>query len=74
MHWGRVPLTVFARVFNVFDQRFFNGSVFADDREPVLLAVLRPTSRIIDDPTRYFAPRRIEVGLTLASPSHGEKP
>jgi hypothetical protein len=73
LHWGRAPLSVFARVFNVFDQRFVNGPVFATTGSPYY-SRFSTDQPIIDDPTRYFTPRRIEVGLTLASPRHGEKP
>ena len=36
------------------------------DRQPVLLATAW-TTRTLADPTRYFAPRRIEVGITVDS-------
>ncbi len=74
LRWGRTPFNVFARVFNVFDQRFVNGGVFATTGSPYYsrFATDLPT---IETPTRYFAPRRIEVGFSLASaPRKGSTP
>jgi hypothetical protein len=68
-----VPASAFARAFNLFDSRFFNGFVFPSSGsadysrtpdEPGQAAQLA-------DPTRYYAPRRIEVGVTLR---RGQRP
>jgi outer membrane receptor protein involved in Fe transport len=62
-----VDATVFLRVLNVLDTRFFNGFVFANSgspdysRDPVRDAVQ------LANPTRYHGPRRIELGFTLRS-------
>jgi len=62
-----VPAGAFARAFNLFDNRFFNGFVFPSSGsadytrfpdEPGQAAQLA-------DPTRYYGPRRVEVGVTL---------
>jgi len=71
LRWGRAPVSVFARVFNVFDQRFVNGPVFATTGSPYYSRFATDLPEI-EDPTRYFAPRRIELGITLASPTHEE--
>jgi outer membrane receptor protein involved in Fe transport len=61
-----VPTTAFLRVFNAFDSRFFNGFVFPSSGSPDYSRFSDPSQQaILADPTRYFAPRRIEVGVTL---------
>lgn len=57
-------LTVFARVFNLFDQHFANGFVFADTGSPFY----SPTNEIntfFPNPGRLNPPRRIEIGLSI---------
>jgi outer membrane receptor protein involved in Fe transport len=62
---GRNGLTLFGRVFNVFDTRYFNGSVFATTGSPYYSRFPGPDARQLADPTRYFGPRRIELGVTF---------
>ncbi len=66
----RLPLLggkarAFARVFNLLDTRFFNGSVFANSGDPYYSADPGKDRGTLMDPTRYYGPRRIELGLTL---------
>ena len=58
-------VTVFGRVFNLFDTRFANGFVFPTTGSPFYS--LAPTADLatLNDPTRFTAPRRIEIGLSL---------
>ena len=60
-----LPLALFARVFNVFDSRYFNTFVFANSGSPYYSRYPDVDAAQLADPTRYFGPRRIEVGLTL---------
>jgi len=63
--WG-TSSSLFARVFNLFDARFFNGFVFPSSGSPDYSRFSDPSQQaILADPTRYFAPRRIEVGVAL---------
>ncbi|MEP7028630.1 MAG: TonB-dependent receptor [Candidatus Eisenbacteria bacterium] len=62
---GRMPAHAFVRVFNLFDQRFFNGGVFATSGSPYY-SRFETDAPLLADPTRYYAPRRIEVGIRLA--------
>jgi outer membrane receptor protein involved in Fe transport len=55
-------MSLFARIFNVFDTRYFNGFVFADTGSPYYS--LAPQ---VPDPTRWYAPRRIELGLSASA-------
>ncbi len=59
-HWS-----TFARLFNVFDTRFFNGFVFSNSGSPYYSRT-RTSSDLkqLADPTRLYAPRRIEIGVT----------
>jgi len=61
--WLGQRWSLFGRVFNLFDTRFFNGDVFASTGSPFY-------SRFSDQvelasPTRFYAPRRIELGFSL---------
>jgi len=56
-------LGLFGRIFNVFDTRYFNGFVYDDTGSPFY--TLNPNAP--PDPTRYYSPRRIEVGLRAAA-------
>jgi hypothetical protein len=57
-------LRAFARVFNAFDTRSFNGFVFNDTGSPDYTR--QPSTRldVLADPTRFYPPRRIEVGVS----------
>jgi outer membrane receptor protein involved in Fe transport len=59
-------LSIFARVFNLFDTRLANGSIFNDTGSPDYS--LNPVGDRVSllDPNRYYPPRRIEIGLTLS--------
>lgn len=56
---------LFGRVFNVFDTRFFNGFVFSSSGDPYYSRFPVTDRAKLADPTRYYGPRRLEVGLTL---------
>src|SRR5262249_33861273 len=64
VRWGRSPVGLYAKVFNVFDQRFVNGPVFATTGSPFYsrFSTDLPT---VEDPSRYFAPRKVQVGLSV---------
>ena len=56
--------SLFGVVYNVFDTRFFNGAVFANSGSPYYSRTDTPADRrALADPTRYYAPRRIELGI-----------
>jgi outer membrane receptor protein involved in Fe transport len=59
------PGRLFARVFNLFDTRFDNGFVFTSSGDPYYSRFPIKDENTLNDPTRFFGPRRIEVGLTL---------
>ncbi|HEY2955353.1 MAG TPA: TonB-dependent receptor [Candidatus Eisenbacteria bacterium] len=56
-------LTTFATVYNLFDARFWNGSVFADSGSPYYSRSPAAHLRDLADPTRYYGPRRVELGV-----------
>lgn len=58
-------LSVFLRVFNLFNQEFVNGAVYADTGSPETSLTLKPGEPI--DPYRFNAPRRIEFGISFRS-------
>ena len=56
--------TAFATVNNLFDSRFWNGTVFDNSGSPYYSSVNDYTHQNqLADPTRYFGPRRILIGL-----------
>jgi outer membrane receptor protein involved in Fe transport len=59
-----VGWNLFATVYNVFDTRFFNGAVFANSGSPFYSRTDTAADRKdLANPTRYYAPRRIELGI-----------
>jgi outer membrane receptor protein involved in Fe transport len=62
---GRNGLTLFGRMFNVFDVRYFNGAVFPTTGSPYYSRFPVTDARQLGDPTRYYGPRRIELGVTF---------
>ncbi len=62
---GRMRSSIFARAFNLFDARFFNGFVFSNSGSPYdsRTATLDDAKQLAD-PTRLYPPRRVELGLT----------
>ncbi len=64
---GGIPASAFARVFNAFDTRFFNGFVFPSSGQPDYTRFPGDDGQasVLADPTRFHAPRRIVVGVTL---------
>ncbi|MFN0151161.1 MAG: TonB-dependent receptor [bacterium] len=62
-------VSAFARVFNLLDSRFFNGFVFSSTGDPYYSRFPTTDIATLLDPTRYYAPRRIEIGLTMGAGS-----
>lgn len=63
-HWG-AKVGLFGRVFNAFDARYFNGSVFSSTGSPDYSRFSEADRVALADPTRFYPPRRIEIGLRL---------
>ena len=57
-------LRLFGRVFNMFDTRAFNGFVFNDTGSPDYTRSSSTSLGTLADPTRFHAPRRVEVGIS----------
>ncbi len=57
--------TGFARIFNLLDTRFDNGFVFTSSGDPYYSRFPTADRGSLGDPTRFYGPRRIELGLTL---------
>lgn len=61
-------MSFFARVFNLLNTTYFNGYVFANTGSPDYgLFPLSQDKNKLADPTRYYAPRRIEIGVSMNS-------
>lgn len=62
-----MSMSVFGRVFNLFDATYFNGSVFTTTGSPDYSTTPATDRNRLLDPTRYYAPRRIEIGIAVNS-------
>lgn len=60
-------LDLFGRVFNALDTRFFNNGVFASTGSPYYSRFSVSDEASLQDPGRFYPPRRIEVGIRLGS-------
>ena len=60
-----VEASVFLRVFNALDTRAVNGFVFSDTGSPDYTLNTAGNASLLMDPSRYYAPRRIELGISL---------
>lgn len=61
-------MSLFLRVFNLLDARYFNGTVFSNTGSPDYGLFPQSSDRNqLANPTRYYAPRRIEVGVSMNS-------
>jgi outer membrane receptor protein involved in Fe transport len=58
---------VFCRVLNLFDEPYFNGSVFPSTGSPYYSRFPEADRIALQDPTRFYAPRRLEFGLSLGA-------
>lgn len=64
---ARHAMSAFARGFNVLDTRYNNGFVFANSGSPYYSRTPSSDQNSLEDPTRFYAPRRVEVGLSLSA-------
>jgi outer membrane receptor protein involved in Fe transport len=68
-HLGGTTLSAFIRVYNVFSTSFFNGFVFANTGSPDYSLNLSSDRSTLQDPGRFYAPRRIEIGISIKGSS-----
>jgi outer membrane receptor protein involved in Fe transport len=61
-------MSLFARVFNLLDATFFNGFVYANTGSPAYSITPYADRNSLIDPTRFYPPRRIEIGISMNSP------
>jgi outer membrane receptor protein involved in Fe transport len=62
-------MSLFARVFNAFDSRYFNGFVFDNSGSPYYSRYPGADREQLANPGRFYGPRRVEVGLSLSGDS-----
>jgi len=58
-------MSVYARVYNLLDSKFLNGTVFNSTGSPYYSRFPESDQVTLNDPTRFYAPRRIELGVTF---------
>lgn len=62
---GFLSMNAFMRVFNLFNTTYFNGSVFSTTGSPDYSLTSVTDRNALGNPTRYYAPRRIELGVSF---------
>ena len=67
MRVADMRVSLFGRVFNLLDTRTVNGFVFSSTGSADYSRYPGTDVYTLGDPTRYAAPRRVEVGVSLAS-------
>jgi hypothetical protein len=60
-------LSVFARVFNLLDATFYNGFVYSNTGSPEYSLTPNTDRGSLVNPTRFYPPRRIEIGVSMNS-------
>jgi outer membrane receptor protein involved in Fe transport len=60
-------MSVFLRAFNLLNARFNNGFVYSNTGSPDYSLTPTADRNSLVDPTRYYTPRRIELGVSLSS-------
>ncbi|NUN70183.1 MAG: TonB-dependent receptor [Bacteroidetes bacterium] len=63
---GFISMNAFLRVFNLFNTTYFNGGVFSTTGSPDYSLTSVTDRNALANPTRYFAPRRIELGISFS--------
>ena len=63
--FGGLEWTAFARVFNLLDEHNVNGFVFSDTGSPFYTVLAEARRSQLIDPSRFHAPRRVEIGVSL---------
>lgn len=61
-----IQMNVFLRVFNLLNTTYFNGDVFPTTGSPDYTLSTETDKYALLNPLRYFAPRRVEVGISFA--------
>ncbi len=64
---GGLQFSIFGRVFNLLNTSFVNGFVFSNTGSPDYS--LNPSVNLsqLKDPSRFYEPRRIEIGISFRS-------
>jgi outer membrane receptor protein involved in Fe transport len=57
--------SLFLRIFNLFDSRYFNGPVYSSTGSPYYSRFAVTDRNSLEDPTWFYSPRRIEVGVRM---------
>ncbi|TPW13235.1 MAG: TonB-dependent receptor [bacterium] len=60
-----MSLGLFGRIFNLLDSRYNNGAVFGSTGSPYYSRFPEADEVALNDPTRFYSPRRIEFGIRL---------
>lgn len=64
---GFAGFSVFMRVFNVLNTSYVNGFVFSSTGSPDYTLTPSESRAALYDPSRYYEPRRIEIGISFRS-------
>ncbi len=62
-----IKFSLYARVFNLFNEYFVNGFVFNSTGSPDYTLTPNADRAALYNPSRFYEPRRIELGITFRS-------
>lgn len=62
-----INLSLFVRVFNILNRHFVNGFVFSSTGSPDYTLTPNASRALLSDPSRFYEPRRIEIGISFRS-------
>ena len=60
-----LQFNIFARIFNLFNERTVNGFIFTDTGSPFYSLNPVGNAALLTDPSRFHHPRRIEIGISF---------
>ncbi|PKL87649.1 MAG: hypothetical protein CVV23_14330 [Ignavibacteriae bacterium HGW-Ignavibacteriae-2] len=66
-NFGFLRVSLFARVINLLNQNFVNGFVFSNTGSPDYTLTPEASRSLLSDPSRFYEPRRIEIGISFGS-------
>ncbi len=64
---GLLNFSLFARVHNLFNENTVNGFVFAGTGSPDYSVNPPANAAQLLDPSRFYEPRRLEIGISFSS-------
>jgi outer membrane receptor protein involved in Fe transport len=62
---ARTNMSLYLKVYNLLNATYYNGTVFTTTGSPDYSLTPSTDRNALADPTRYYSPRKVELGVTL---------